>query len=296
MAPNGLFAPEDLLGSLVEARAHAGSPPPIPAARISARWIGRGPRPVRARNSLEMEQATHVGARHELGIGEVVHAGAAHSSRELGELDGEAAAEAAAFVGPLRRDQLQAGNLGEQGLYDVAPRLRVGAGLAVRAQAEIAQPMAAPQHGDPVWEAGAELSTFRFIDQELGQLEGRRALAGTVPLDPDTDLGKAMTDGGNAAPRWADDRVMGGEPRQVPLREVGGSGCRAGVQQRLTATGLVGVVVDAVAEMLEDADRGPGDPGCELVDITRNEEADVEGRHDAEASGSRARARPGSIS
>ena len=54
----------------------------------------------------------------------------------------------------------------------------------------------------------------------------------------------------------------------------GGLAMEAGVESRLSATGLPRVVVDGAAAPLEDLDRGFGGRRPELIDETRDEEGD----------------------
>ena len=77
-------------------------------------------------HALHVEQAGHVGRRDVLGpmAVEVVDAVVAHLGRDRLVGDAEAAAEAAAFVGPVDLDQFEPRDFGEQvaGLREVTAR------------------------------------------------------------------------------------------------------------------------------------------------------------------------------
>ena len=104
-----------------------------------------------AEEAAEMHEAGHVGAGDELSaVAEVIgDAVAAHGEGDVFFEDGEGAAEAAAFIGTVERDELQARDSGEQGsrFGEVLHDAFAGAG-----EVETAQPVAALVKADAVGE------------------------------------------------------------------------------------------------------------------------------------------------
>src|SRR5262245_61620419 len=125
-----------------------------------------------AAEAVEVEQARDVGAGDVLDarVGEGAEPREAHPGRERGMRDREGAAEAAALVRPLGRDERELVDGAEELLERARGPARRAGRLARRAEPELAQAVAALEHGHAVREARAELDAAEHAHQELAEL------------------------------------------------------------------------------------------------------------------------------
>src|ERR1035438_6928434 len=110
--------------------------------------------------ALNLHQATGVEGNHRAGPGaeDGFHLGARHGAGKFGELDGEGAAEAAAFLGRGEFAQFQIAHAGQQ-----------AAGSVLHAQ--FTKGVAAVVEGDDVIEARAHILDAGHLSEKRGELE-----------------------------------------------------------------------------------------------------------------------------
>ena len=223
-----------------------------------------------------MHEAGHVGARHDLGPGARV-VGDPVLPHEAGDRllrDREGAAEPAALVGARERHELDALERAEEPRHLRRARQEQ---LARRAEAELAQAVAALVEADPVRVAAGERRDAEDVHEELAQLEGD-ALQAIEPGTAGEEPVVVVPDHRGAAARGADHRVEPAEDLEEAPGERRGRVREAGVRHRLPAAGLLLGEDHLRPEPLEDARRREPDPRPQLIHVAGDEERDAHRR------------------
>lgn len=208
-----------------------------------------------------MHQTGVVGAAQHLGAGGQGAADLvlAHGGGDVGVLDGEGAAEAAALLGTGQLPQLQALDRFEEPAWPLP-------------QAQGPQPVAGGVVGDGVREAGADIGDTKDVDQELGEFvrTGREC---ALP-----ELGIVLPHHRRARPRRRHDVFVALEClRRPPYQRLGLSPV-AGVVLRLSATGLRRREVHLDPQPFQESDGRDARGRIHRVVDAGDEECDTHGR------------------
>ena len=215
----------------------------------------------------------------------------------VGMRDGEGAAEAAALVGPLGRDELELLDGGAAAARAGSAGARRGAGCSLG--------VPRPSSRSP-WQLWSTATRYgkrapssvcaEHAHEELAELEGALRLARARSRAAlRAERGEAVPHGRDAARRGRDDRLGVGEAAQVALGEPARLARRAAVQEGLAAAALLRVVVHLAARALEHPQRRPRHVGRELIHVAGDEERDVHVSRTGAVGASRASASAGSI-
>ena len=223
-------------------------------------------------HALHMEQAGHVGRGDVLGpvAVEVMDPVEAHLGRDRLVRDAEAAAEAAALVGPVDLDQFEAPDLGQQvtGLREVGlvdPFRRPGVAEATDGGATVVQPHLVRERRRP-----GKVRDLQVVVQELDEFSGPGPnLSGTRGLFHGVEVEPNVVD---AAPGRSDDHVEILEAADEEVFGGGGIVLATAVGHRLPAAGLIERILDRATESLEELKGRDAHLGEKRVDVAGNEE------------------------
>ena len=220
--------------------------------------------------ALEVHEAGVVAGGASFGVGAEDGSGffGEHGGGDVGILDGEGSAEAAALLEVGEGDEVDAAHVLEEAQGAVA-------------EVEISEAVAAGVVGDAVGVEGSDVFEAEALGEELGELEdfgeefGDGGLEGGV-AGFEGHFGVVVAHHGDAGGGGDDDGFGVAELLDEALEEGEGFGLVAGVVVHLAAAGLGGVEVDGVAEALEDAHDGLAGAGEERVVIAGDEERDAQ--------------------
>jgi len=187
-----------------------------------------------------------------------------HGGGDVGILDGEGAAEAAALVGVGEWEEGEAFDLLEE----------VG---GFGAEVERAEAVAGGVEGDGMGVEGADVGDAELVGEEFGELEDAGEDGGDLGLEDGVvellgHFGVVIAHHGDTGGGGADDDFGVGEDLEELPEEGVGILAVAGIVVHLAATGLGGAEFDGVAEAFEDGNDGLAGLGKEGVVIAGDEE------------------------
>src|SRR5690349_27676 len=221
--------------------------------------------------AAKLHQAARIARDERIGARrfERTHLFISHGGRDVGHLDGEGAAEAAAERVVLPLDQLQPTDVAQQ-----------RAGLLEETQ--LAALVAAGVEDGFAGIGCAEVGGAQHVDEKVGKLAhtagDRRGAAGVVRVAAE-DKGVVVGDHGGAGAGGADDVVAALTREDV--EEVTGDGARvleeAGVEGGLATAGLTFGVDDLDAQPAQYAHGADADLWGEQVHVAGDEEGDAHG-------------------
>jgi len=192
-----------------------------------------------------------------------------HGGGDVGVLDGEGSAEAAALVEGGKLDEVDAAHFIEEAHGAVA-------------EGQVAEAVAAGVVGDAVWVVGTNVFEVEAVGEELGELKD----AGQELGDGGFEVGVVyltrhfrvvIAHHGDAGGGGDDDGFGVRELVDEALQEGHGLGLVAGVVVHLAAAGLAWGEVYGVPEALEDTHDGLAGAGEERVVVAGDEERDAQG-------------------
>jgi len=219
-----------------------------------------------AEGAADVHEAGVIGAGAGFGVGaeDALELVREHGGGDVGILDGEGAAEAAALVG--------VGEFNEGEAFDLLEEV---GGLG--AKVERAEAVAGGVEGDGVGVEGTDVGEAELVGEEFRELED----AGEDGGDPGLEGGVVELFGhfgvvgayhGDAGGGGADDDFSVGEDFEELAEEGVGVVPVAGVVVHLATTGLGGAEFDGVAEAFEDGNDGLAGLGKEGVVVASDEE------------------------
>jgi hypothetical protein len=127
--------------------------------------------------------------------------------------------------------------------------------------------------GSFAFEGGAEVFDAYYVDEEIGKLEGSFLQIFDCIVDRRVveKFGVVIAYEADAGGAGAYDIVGSGKISQEFGADIPGIVAETGVESRLSATGLFGVITNGYACLFEDADHIESGLGKELIDETRYE-------------------------
>ena len=218
-----------------------------------------------------VHQAAEIAGEDQIGAGggDVAGLVADHDVGDVGVLDAERAAEAAADVVFHHLAQFQSFDRAEE---------RAGLGL----DAEAAQARAAVVIGDGNRRRDGDGPHAEHVGQERGDLVGlgaERRRAGAPGVVGVEHFGIVLRDGGAAGPGGDDDVIVALESVDDLAGDVAGGGGVAGIPSRLAAAGLGVRNLDVAARVGQELDRREADRRPEHVHKAGDEKRDARTGH-----------------